>query len=559
MGGDRQDRIERARAAIGEERFATAEELAREVLATSPDDIDALEILFICQQRFGDASGAERTLRHVIALAPHKQWPRSDLARLLLGLGRTTEAEQALAEAVAADPDHADAHGMLGSLLSEREALVPGAWHLQRAIALAGRHPQLLANLGRNLMRQGRLDEAEPLLRGAIDAAPEMLAPIVHLAELAEQRDEFDRAAALLDRAEPLAARQGLDVSAQRAQLLSRTPRWHDGLALLDALPGPSGTPLLLRARLRDRAGRYEEAWADAARAKASLAVARGHRYDAADVELHFAALTRFAARTAGMAGASRAEEIPQPIFILGFPRSGTTLTEQVLASHSQIRPGGELPFAGQLPALIESLSGMPFAAALDHIADDPKVPQQLRDYYLRGAASYGLLTGRADFFTDKMPLNEVYLPLLRLAFPHARFVAVTRDPRDVIVSAMQHDMTHGFHCTYSLEHAAHHLAGVDALTAEYCAAGITAYSFRYERFIADQAAETERLMSYLGLQMEPAQIDFHQSRRHAPTPSYAQVREPLHDRAIGRWRNYASALEPVEDVLAPVIGRRGY
>lgn len=559
MGGDSQDRIASARAAIGAERFATAEELARGLLANDPNDVDALEILFLCQQRFGDASGAERTLRQVIAFAPNKQWPRSDLARLLLGLGRAAEAEQALAEAVAADPNHADAHGMLGSLLSEREVLVPGAWHLQRAIALAGRHPQLLANLGRNLMRQGRLDEAEPLLKAAVDAAPEMLAPIVHLAELAEQRDDFDRAAAFLDRAEPLAARQGLDVKAQRAQLLSRTPHWHEGLALLDAVPDLSGTPLLLRARLRDRAGRYDEAWVDAARAKANLAAARRHRYDAAEVERYFAALTRFAARTAGVAGAPRAEDIPQPIFILGFPRSGTTLTEQVLASHSHIRPGGELPFAGQLPALIETVSGMPFPAALDHVADDPKVPQQLRDYYLRGAASYGLLASGADFFTDKMPLNEVYLPLLRLAFPRARFVAVMRDPRDVIVSAMQHDMTHGFHCTYRLEDAAHHLVAVDALMAEYRGAGITPYSFRYESFVADQAGETERLMSYLGLQMEPAQIDFHQRRRHAPTPSYAQVREPLHDRAMGRWRNYAEVLEPMADVLARAIARGGY
>jgi hypothetical protein len=81
----------------------------------------------------------------------------------------------------------------------------------------------------------------------------------------------------------------------------------------------------------------------------------------------------------------------------------------------------------------------------------------------------------------------------------------------------------------------------------------------RYEDFVADQADQTERLMTYLDLQPEPTQIAFHQSRRHAPTPSYAQVREPLHDRAIGRWRNYAQALEPVADVLAPTIARRGY
>jgi len=347
MGGDNQNRITAGRTAIREERFAAAEQLARDALEIDPHEIDALEILFLCQQRFGDGAGAERTLRRVIALAPHKQWPRGDLARLLIGMGRAAEAEQVLTEAVAADPRHADAHAMLGSLLSEREALVPGTRHLERAIALAGRHPQLLANLGRNLMRQGRLDEAEPLLQSAMAAAPDQLNPIIHLAELAEQRDQFDRAAALLDRAEPIAARQGLDVHAQRAHLLSRTSRWREALALLDEVTQLSGTPRLLRSRLRDRAGRYEEAWEDAVAAKAALARVRRHFYDAEAVGCQFSALRHFAEKSARLAGAAKREGVPQPLFILGFPRSGTTLTEQVLASHSQIRPGGELPFAG--------------------------------------------------------------------------------------------------------------------------------------------------------------------------------------------------------------------
>src|SRR5262249_35022260 len=151
-----------------------------------------------------------------------------------------------------------------------------------------GRHPQLLANLGRNLMRQGKLDEAEPLLEAAVEAMPQGLAPLVHLAELAEQRDQYDRAATPLDRAEPLGAREGRDVLAQRAHLLSRTPQWRDGLALLDAVPGLSGTPQLLRARLRDKAGRHDEAWQDAIAAKATLAGARRHGYDGDRVATEF-------------------------------------------------------------------------------------------------------------------------------------------------------------------------------------------------------------------------------------------------------------------------------
>jgi len=250
---------------------------------------------------------------------------------------------------------------------------------------------------------------------------------------------------------------------------------------------------------------------------------------------------------------------VPQPIFILGFPRSGTTMTEQVLASHSHIRPGGELPFVAAFSSLIARLTGLPFPAAVGQVAARADFAVQLRDAYLAQAGAYGLLENGAAFFTDKMPLNEVYLPLIRLAFPQARLIAVSRDPRDVMVSAMQHDMTHGFHCTYRLDDAARHFAAMSDLTEQFRTAGIIPYAFRYESFVADQKSETARLMAFVGLAPEPAQIAFHQSRRHAPTPSYAQVREPLHDRAVGRWRHYAAQLAPVADMLAPAIGRGSY
>ena len=559
MGGAVHDKIESARAAVRQEQYATAASAARDVLHASPDSVDALEILFLCQQAQGDTANAESTLRQVIGLAPTRQWPRGDLARLLLAAGRTPEAEHVLRDAIAIDPANADAHAMLGALLSEREALVPGAAHLHRAIELVGRHPLLVANLGRNLMRQGKLDDAEPLLQAAANTAPDRLEPIVHLAELAELRDRFDLAASLLDKAERIAAREGRDILAQRVHLLGRTSRWRDGLALLDSFADLGGTPLLLRARLRDRAGRYAEAWQDAVTAKAQLARLRGHSYDADQTDRLFTELKALASSLDGLSKPAVRDDVPQPIFILGFPRSGTTMTEQVLASHSRIRPGGELPFVAAFAELVARLIGAPFTAAIRKLADHPGIAVQLRDFYLAQAGSYGLLAKGADFFTDKMPLNEIYLPLLQLAFPEAPLIAVSRDPRDVMVSAMQHDMTHGFHCTYRLADAARHFAAVADLTETYRVAGIAPYPFRYESFIADQANETARLMDFIGLGTEPVQHAFHQSRRHAPTPSYAQVREPLHSRAVGRWRNYADALAPVMDRLAPAIARGGY
>ncbi|MBW8735514.1 MAG: sulfotransferase [Asticcacaulis sp.] len=368
----------------------------------------------------------------------------------------------------------------------------------------------------------------------------------------------------MLDRAERLARSQGSDVTLQRAALLSRTENWRDGLALLDAEPRLSGAALLQRGRLRDRAGRYSEAWHDFETGKAALAAASGRRYARAEVERLIADLSLFFApdRFAALTPAPVRDDVPQPIFILGFPRSGTTLTEQVLASHSRIRAGGELPFVAELAAIATERTRGAFPTHVNDLdaATRATLASDLRDHYLARAEAFGLLAPGTSFFTDKMPLNEVYLPLLRLAFPAAPLVAVGRHPLDVMVSAISHDFTHGFNCGYRLEDAARHYALIDTLMAGWRRLpGIVPHQLSYERFVAAQQAETDALMAHIGLPMEPAQLAFHESQRFAPTPSYAQVQEPLNDRSIGRWRHYARDLEPARAILAETIARGGY
>ncbi|GAA0303650.1 tetratricopeptide repeat-containing sulfotransferase family protein [Sphingomonas oligophenolica] len=556
--------IGRARAAFAEGRRRLAAQLAGEVLDRDPMSLDALEVMALVRRASGDVAEAERLLRTAIAAAPTRHWPRDDLARLMLESGRPHVAEQVCRDAIKADPANANAQAMLGSLLSGREELVGGAAHLRAAIALVGPHPQLQANLGRNLARQGRLAEGERLLREAVAGAPESLQALAWLAETLEQDRRFDEASTVLDAAEKLAARQNTDVTLQRATLLSRTPDWRRGLALLDSAPMLSGAALLQRGRLRDRAARYDEAWQDFISGKAALARASGRHYPRGAVDRLIADLRAFFAPDPfrAMAAAPVKQGTPQPIFILGFPRSGTTLVEQVLASHSRIRAGGELPFAAELSAIAAELSGGAYPTCFEALPADLRasLATALRDHYLARAEAYGLLLPDADFFTDKMPLNALYLPLLRLAFPAAPLVAVKRHPLDVMVSAMSHDFTHGFDCGYALEDAAHHYAATSALT-DYWRDGLgfPMHELRYEDLVAAQRAETAALMGHLGLATEPAQLAFHTSPRFAPTPSYAQVQEPLNDRSIGRWRHHAPPLEPARIVLSEAIARGSY
>jgi hypothetical protein len=262
----------------------------------------------------------------------------------------------------------------------------------------------------------------------------------------------------------------------------------------------------------------------------------------------------------ASLPRAERRKDVPQPIFIVGFPRSGTTLTERILASHSAVEAGGELPFGADLHELAISLAGgeLMYPAGLANARPDWST--MLRDRYLESAERFGLFANGARYFTDKMPSNDFWVPLLRLAFPDSPVVHVTRHPLDVLTSVMAHEMTHGFNCGYRLEDAARHFATADQLLEKYRSAGLgPTYALRYESLVANQEEETKRLAAAVGLEMEPAQLNFHERAAVPATPSYVQVREPLNDRSIGNWRNFASEFEPVLPMLAETMRRGGY
>ena len=456
----------------------------------------------------------------------------------------------------------------MGVLLTERHALPEGAWHFNRALDLGGRQFHVLINLARNQAAQGRLAEAKQLAIEAegLDREVGKVATSILLSEIYEQTGEIEQAAPLIERVGPMLSASGYDISLTRAALDARTVNWRDGLERLDAQIDLAGHPRLLRGRLRERIGRYGEAWTDFEGGKKELARESGRHYDRAAVEQQYLALSRaFSAPFwQSVPAAGIRTDCPQPIFVFGFPRSGTTMTEQMLSSHSSIRAGGELPFAVQLCEFAQQLlgRGQPYPKGLGElaVADFHHVPALFRDFYLARAERWGLTANNASFFTDKMPLNEVHLPLLRLAFPKAPMILVRRHPLDILVSVMAHDLTHGMNCGYRIGDAAHQLAAAAQLAGYYRdALGLDYYEFGYERFVGDQRAETVRLMAYIGLEMEPAQLRFHENNRHAPTPSFDQVRQPVHNRSVGKWRRYQEQLSPVLAVVAQAAQDGGY
>jgi Tfp pilus assembly protein PilF len=541
------------------------EAAADERLKTAGRDVNALELRSIVQQRRGQFGQAARTLDTVIGIDPRADWAYNELIQLFMAHGKPEDAEKVARAALRANPRNAHAHDLFGTILSELNNLPSGEWHLRSALELSTPQAPVLMNLGLNLMKQGQIDEADTCFSRAAELDPEDMKTFAYWSTLFETRGNLERASELLDRAE--AASSAADVTLLRANHLARAGRTQEALAILDAAGTLSGEGHLARGRLHDRLGDYAAAWQDFVAGKAKLLKeAPGTEYRADAVENLFGRCKQFFTREniGLLPQAKRRTEAPQPVFILGFPRSGATLVEQILCSHSALFAGGDLPFVGDLSKLAANLfpgsERFPENLAHSWMADHHYAATLFRDYYFARAEQYGLLKNGAGFFTDKMPFNEVYLPLIKMAFPDAKIIRIVRHPLDVCVSMLSNNMNQGSHCGYRIEDISHQLAAASDLMAHYQRElQLDEFVVRYESLVADQAGETRRLLDYLGLPCEDACLNFHEQRRQAPTPSYTQATEKLNDHSVGRHKHYAQQLKPYAIRLERTIENDGY
>ncbi len=255
---------------------------------------------------------------------------------------------------------------------------------------------------------------------------------------------------------------------------------------------------------------------------------------------------------------------MPQPVFILGFPRSGTTLIEQTLTVHPHISAGDELPFINDItqimPRLLASPLAYPEALAELWMGDQRDGLEELRDYYLNRARKAGFFKEGAGFFTDKMPLNEMHLGLISRLFPQSPIIHVLRHPLDVVLSVYSNHLTHGYFCAAQLESIAQHYNLVADLVQHYRQNLKLRYlPVRYEDMVTEQEAQVRKILDFIGVDFDPRCLSFERNTRYARTASYAQVTEKLYDRSRYRYRPYLKHLAPVLEALRPVVERLGY
>ncbi len=562
---------EQAVAAFDAGRVEESTALCVDVLELVPGQPQALGLLY--RIRLAERPLAALTLiRRLVALYPNDFWATNELTLQLLGRGMLAEAEVHARNAVRIAPEMAQAHHLMGMVMTELSRPQIGEYHYRRALELAdGRDAVLLANLAWNLKAQGKMVEARDLYRESIAAAPDILQTVLGWARLEEADRQFAAAADLLDRAEALAP-GAQSVLLSRAVLFGRRKAHQQALRVLDdivaqrqdGVMGPG--ELLEKGRLLDQMGRHDDAWAAFVEGKRLVREISGVAYMEVQAMETVSRVAGFftAKRLRVTPRASVKTDSPQPIFIIGFPRSGTTLVEQTLTAHPAISAGDELPFIHDITGLAQRMLNSPltYPDALCELwmGDQREGLDNLRDYYLQRARQAGVIAPGARWFTDKMPLNETHLGLIALLFPASPILHLIRHPLDVVLSVFSNQLTHGFCCAYDLETAARHFALIADLVVHYRTEMPMRYlPVRYEDMVGDQEGSIRRMLSFIGEDFDPACIDFTQNRRYARTASYAQVTEPLYDRSRYRYRPYVKHMAPIVPILRPAIDRLGY
>lgn len=552
---------------------ATLAELrAMQALQQVPDHLEALILLYRCRKKAGQAGlPLETVLRAIVSRNPNLLWATSELAYMLFARGERVECETHARNAIRLAPRNPQAHGIMGLILTETNRALAGEYHFRKAIELAGENTRLAANLANCLKTQGKVEESEGWYAKATGLDARNFNAWIGWTRLEEARRDFTRAWELLGQAEEVAPRSA-DLSLTRAVLYGREKKNEEAIAELTKsreegkVEAIAPVALLERGRLYDKMDRFDEAWADYEEGKRLCREVQGRVYAEALAANTVERLKRFFTRQrmSLLPRAAKHDTMPQPIFVVGYPRSGTTMVEQTLTALPDVSAGDELVFINNLtrigPRWLGSPLQYPEALADLWMGDNQLVLDQFRDYYLARSRQLGIWEEGARFFTDKMPLNETHLGLIHLVFPDSPIIHVRRHPLDILISNFANFLTHGFNQAFSVKTIAQHYALIDGLVEHYKQHLDMRYlDVRYEDLVEDQERHVRRILDFSGLEFDPRCLSFHENQRYARTASYAQVTERLYASSVFRYRHYRQHLDDAVAILKPVLERLGY
>jgi tetratricopeptide (TPR) repeat protein len=506
----REDLADRVVRCIDTGDLRRALELCRELNSARPDYAYGWYLASFLLRRARNLRDALRAIERAIALSPLERY-RLHHARCLFDSGNPAATREALEPIRRGEFGEAGLHNELGTLLHQLGEHADALHHYSRAVALDGANAEYRFN------------------RGAV---------LRYLGEVAAAEDEFDAAIRLSPRQH--------EACNARAQLRRQTQE-HNHVTELEALLArtrePAGQVQLhfaLAKELEDL-GEYPRSFAHLAAGAATKR--RQMRYEV-DTDLQIMRAIRDTFGRARFSTPLPGCDSVAPIFVIGMPRTGTTLVERILASHPQVESAGELnEFALELTRLVRagSTPGSRTAFVAASAAVDYRV---LGEGYLERTRA--LRCGRPHFI-DKLPFNFLYAGLIHLALPNARIISLQRHPVDTCYAVFKQLFRDAYPFSYDLDElASYYIAWHELMLHWYEVMPGVIHTVRYETLVDDLEGETRRLLEFCALPWDEACLRFHENRAPSTTASATQVRQPIYRSSVAKWRHYARELEPL-------------
>ena len=502
-----------------EGKLGMAEGICRDYLHRWPTDVNAIRLLADIGLQLEVFDDAVQLLRRCLELAPDYHEARGNYANALAKTGRFEEALQEVAVLEAAEPENLSHPVLAASILVNVGEYEQAIARYERALGRAPRHAGLQMSYGHALKTLGRRTDCIAAYRNAIAADPSVGEAWFNLANLKTFRFQEGE----IRKMQRLAASGRL---APRDEL-------HLGFALGKAL---------------EDAGDCAGSFAAYARGNAIKRARSGYNAQANTEAMHAMAASCTAERLRSRKGFGH--PAPDPIFIVGLPRSGSTLLEQILASHSRIDGTMELPYIPQLARRL--------ADRKNH-ADPSKYPDVLWGLTAGQCQALGrefldaarIQRRGAPFFIDKLPNNFAHIGLIHLILPNARIIDARRQPMATGFSAFKQLFAAGQEFTYSLDDLGHYYRDYVNLMEHWnrVLPGRVLH-VDYENVIDDLEGQTRRLLDYCGLPFEAACLSYHRNRRAVRTASSEQVRQPIYRNAVAQWKRFEAYLEPLRTAL---------
>jgi len=523
----------------------------RRALDIEPDEFRARMGLGRAMLALGKVGDAVNCFRRATELRPDSRAAHVQLARAYRTDGALDEAVACFRRVLELSPDDFGTLVDLGAALQTKGDLGEAISIYRKALGLSPDSAPTRLNLASALQAQGKLEDAIGTYRKALQVDPDFAQAHNNLGVAYQIQGEHEQAVACFRRSlelDPVNA----TTSANLANSIRFTDDQQGDIMRMERLLGEIEADAETRSHLHfalgkayDDCQRWDGAFEHFRRANELVGV----RFEADKFKGLVDGLISICSRELLERGKEVGDASELPILIVGMPRSGTSLVEQILASHPQVHGAGELRFIGQLlESLANAIPETPYPASLEQVG--PRLAGKLARKYLSQLDALRTAERRV---TDKMPSNFLQLGLVAMILPHARIIHCRRQPMDVCLSCFARDFSDrkGLEFTYRLEDLGFYYRHYTRLMKHWRKhLPLRMLDVDYENLVAEPERISRELVAFCGLEWSPQCLRFYETQRSVATASNWQVRQPVYSRSVERWMNYEAFLEPLARAL---------